>query len=165
MKIFLALLSQAIGIALLILLAYLMIAPARAASVAFPQEPKPSYSKIVEISGEKKILLPDGRVIPLGQSTICSENCPDTVGAITPGNRPRLWLLTIPAGVVAVIALWPDRSPRPLSPAQPVLPVTPPRMPRHVPSRTADVPEPVTLATVGVGLAAMARLFGRREAA
>lgn len=125
---------------------------AHAGSVTFPQEPMPRLSKVVEVDGKQMILLPDGRVIPFGQSTICSDNCP--VIEESPG-RSRLWLLLIPAGIVAVIALWPD------SPVVRVQQLSPGPN-RETPPRGAEVPESATLGLLGFGLLGFSLLMRRK---
>lgn len=114
------------------------------------QDNPPRYSKIVVIDGERKILMPDGRLLPIGQGAQCSQDCPETVGAKS-GNRSRLWLWAVPAGaVITTIALWPrDR------PAAPVEPTTPKGRRRETAPR-GEVTEPGYLALTGLLFALIA---------
>ncbi len=115
--------------------------PTHCAPVTFPQEPV-QYSKIIEVNGVPMIRLPDGRVIPFGQSLDCTSGCA-AIENNSPG-RSRLWLLTIPAGIAVVIALWPDSS----VVTVPRIPILPPPVIRP----PVAVPESATLSLLGFGL-------------
>lgn len=121
---------------------------------------KSDYSKIIEVNGEKMILLPDGRQLPFGSGVICSDDCPEIT---TPAShRPLLWLL-IPAGIITTVLLWP--TPETPQPPRSVIGPTPTPTPRRdVPSRPiappVEVPEPGTFALSLAGLG----LFLRRRA-
>lgn len=145
-----------------ILVIALLVAPTFADALQYTQDKKSEYSKVIEQDGEKKILLPDGRVIPFGTGVICSDDCPE----ITPpaSGWSRWWLAApIGAGIITTLFLLPPKTPTPTAtPKRPIEPPTATPTPhRDVPSRPVqppvEVPEPATLFLLGVGLAILAR--------
>lgn len=147
----------------LVLIIALLVAPSFADALRYTQDKKSEYSKIIEQGGEKKILLPDGRVIPFGQSTICSDSCAE-ITAHTSRSR-AWWLIPVAGGIITALVLLPPGKPpavRPSPPPNNPPSATPPPR-RDVPSRPAappvEVPEPSTFVLLAGGLAMMARKF------
>lgn len=130
-----------------------LIVDTQGAPVKFSQEPKANYSRIIEIDGKPSILMPDGRVLPMGQGLNCTSSCPAVEES---AGRSKLWLLAIPAAVAAVVVLWPDSSVV-VSPRVPILP------PPAIRPPSVDVPEISTLGLLGLGLACMAFTLRRRQ--
>jgi hypothetical protein len=99
------------------------------------------------------VRLPDGRIVPYGQGTVCSENCVEPYEA-TAFRWPRLWIAAPPllAGGLVCTVLCGGR-PTPFGGLRPA--PTPGIQPTPPPQ--ASVPEPATLILLGLGLALVAR--------
>ena len=126
----------------------------------------PSTQSVSSEQTPEFVRLADGRIVPFGAGVVCSDNC---VGAevfdlgkiaIPKGFNP--WLLSIPiaaGGVAAIFLLSGGNGTTPTTIVTDTLPIiTPPRDP--VP---APVPEPATLALMGVGVALLARHSKKRK--
>ena len=76
---------------------------ALAAPFTFAQDDK--LSKVVVVNGEERILLPDGRIIPMGQGVICTDDCVSTEAPEAPGMKQssRKWLFL--AAIVAAVSV------------------------------------------------------------
>ena len=140
------------GVVLFLALFLCFAGDAQGATVRLQDNP-PHYSKIIEIDGERKILMPDGRLLPFGQGVQCSQDCPKiSLGSAETGNRQRLWLWAVPVGaVITTIALWPcDRI------IAPVEPMTPEGRSRRETAPRGEVTEPGYLALTGLLFALIA---------
>lgn len=144
-----------------ILVIALLVAPTFADALQYTQDKKSEYSKVIEQDGEKKIVMPDGRIIPFGTGVICSDDCPEIA---PPASRSRAWWLIPAAGaIITTLLLLPPKTPAPTAtPSRPIDPPTATPTPhRDVPSRPiappVEVPEPATLFLLAGGLAMMAR--------
>lgn len=135
------------------------------ASVAAPvtfstQEPKPQaqQSRIVEVDGMRKILLPDGRVIPFGQSTQCTDICLTDEIAVTDTTPRRRWVVPVLIGAGIAMGAWI----RTRGNDSPLLRLEEPGLPRTSPPPNTTIPEPMTLLLLGSGLAGLAVALRRR---
>ncbi len=121
-------------------------------------------------SNPEFVRLADGRIVPFGSGVVCSDNCvgaealdaPLDLGKIAGIKGINPWLLGIPVavgGIAAIVLLSGGNTNTPIiasdSTTAPV--IIAPRDP--VP---APVPEPATLALMGVGLAMLARRSRKR---
>lgn len=138
---------------LLVLCLSCSLVTANAATVRFNDlQDDPKHSRMIERDGQTVILMPDGRVLSLGQGVLCTDEC--VTPAITPERSSRRWLIPVVLGAaliaVCVIACRGCRDTPPIvSPPTALVPpmIQPPTQPPITP-----VPEPSTLLLFAAGL-------------
>lgn len=82
----------------------LQASPVLLAPIQTQEQKPPAHSQIVIVDGEKKILLPDGRIIPFGQSTICTgEACAKPIASPPPGWFANNWQWAVPVTTIIVL--------------------------------------------------------------
>ncbi len=99
------------------------------------------------------VRLSDGRIVPFGQGSICSDSC----------NKPELdpkpkwpWVVAaLVTGGIFTFTLLRDPKRDPIYPSDPVVPISP-----GVPT---SIPEPATLFLLGAGLLTMAGMLKKRS--
>lgn len=121
---------------------------------------RPQLSKIVVVDGREMILLPDGRMIPHGQTTLCQLGCEikDSIG-INDQEQNRRWIvpLLIGAGIITTLILLPQ--PRFTSTDNPTPQTSiPPSQPP-----TVAAPEPATLTLMGLSFLLICKRLRRKE--
>lgn len=142
-----------------LLLFLLLSVCAFAAPVRFAaSQDVPPLSRVVIVNGEEKILMPDGRILPLGQGVICSDECLElrNVAVEAPSSLRRFSFVALGAFGALAVWLWLRdcccelQSPPIVPPASPPTPNAPPPV---------AVPEASTLSLLLFGL----MLFARRR--
>ena len=139
----------------IIFLILLLLTSRRIPAGAITWQDSQQHSIVVLVDGEKMIQLPNGRVIPFGQGTICSgEICLPT---ITPPANHRLLIGTVIILLTgACLALC-----RNLQEPPSFLPVLPPSLPTPPSTPPVNAPEPATLLLLGLGLILVSRRLKR----
>ena len=89
------------------------------------------------------VKLSDGRVVPFGQGTICSDECPEIS---EDKSKSKIWIIPIASSII-ICSVFCGRTPNTTTTTTDQPPTT--------------VPEPITLLTLGLGLLLLA-LYLRR---
>ncbi len=116
------------------------------------------------------VRLADGRIVPFGAGVICSDNCVgaevfDSFGmgkiATVKGINP--WLIAIPVAAGGLAAIFLLSGSNGVSSSPTIVSNTPAVIISPRDPAPAAVPEPTTLALMGVGLAMLARRSRKRK--
>lgn len=129
------------------LILFIVFSPPSLASPVFTDDP----SKFVRLS--------DGRQVEFGQGVICSDDCVSTEIFTPPDdNARRRWMLVPFIGTAIVLCAVLCRG----GSAPPTVTPNPPGNPTPpTPPPPTEIPEPLTVATVSLGLAMIAALRKR----